>query len=387
MSTVESSQQVPAADRTLDVLEALARASDDGLTTAQLLDEVEGSRSGVYALLDTLRARQYVATEAGRHRLGASLWSLIPDPPLALESLRDAFGEEGRAFDETVALICPQGSGGVVVSVSQAERPVRVVYQTGDRRRSDGADGLVLVAGRPGEGDEELRSVRIRGSVVRADEELTEIAVPVCEDGVHPTAAVLLGIPSTRSTDEMVAKATDQLRSVGARLSYRLGAAAYQPYGWAAVDPLGPSQDLAIGELGRFLDGTWGAQLACVRTDGTPHVIPLWYEWDGTDMWFAASPGSSWRGYISENPRVSVTLDEPWPPLRRVFVSGVAEEVGPGVVAGGLEGLRRRLATRYLGRGADKRPELFDTEGWTTVRLVPDRIYGRQGLGEAVGTA
>lgn len=384
VSSVDYSQQVPAADRTLDLLEALAGAPD-GLTTAELLDQVEGSRSGLYALLSTLRTRQYVVSEAGRHRLGTSLWSLIPSPPPALEALRTAFADESRAFDETIALIWPQGSGGRVAAVSQSENPVRVVYRTGEHR-SEGPDSLVLLAGRAEE-EEATRAVRLSGTASRTDGELTEMAVPICADGVHPTAALLVGIPGTRASNQLVERTTASLRDAAARLSYRLGAAAYQPYGWAAVDPLGPSKDLPVPELGRFLDGTWGAQLACVRSDGTPHVVPLWYEWDGNDMWFAASPGSSWRSYVADNPRVSVTLDEPWPPLRRVFVSGIAVEVPPAEVPGGLKGLRRRLATRYLGRGVERRPELLETEGWAAVRLVPDRIHGRQGLGEAVGAA
>src|SRR5690606_22461237 len=145
--------------------------------------------------------------------------------------------------------------------------------------------------------------------------------------------------------------------------------------------PIGPSQELSREEIDEFLSGLWGAQLACVRSDGTPHVVPLWYEWDGEVMWVAASPGASWRGYVAETPQVSVTLDEPWSPLRRVFLTGRAEEVPEDAVDGGLEGLRRRLAVRYLGRGADRQPELSDTDGWVAVRIVPDRILGRQGLG------
>jgi hypothetical protein len=50
-------------------------------------------------------------------------------------------------------------------------------------------------------------------------------------------------------------------------------------------------------------------------------------------------------------------------------------------VPGGLAGLRRRLAVRYLGKGADKQAGLSETDGWTAFRVVPDRMHGRQGLG------
>ncbi len=72
------------------------------------------------------------------------------------------------------------------------------------------------------------------------------------------------------SGDDQVAALTATMRETAARLSYRMGAAVYQPYGWAAGDPVEPSRDLTDAELKEFLSGLWGAQLACVRQDGTP---------------------------------------------------------------------------------------------------------------------
>jgi len=138
---------------------------------------------------------------------------------------------------------------------------------------------------------------------------------------------------------------------------------------------------LQESELSQFLQEPWGARLACVRQDGTPHVLPLWYEWDGRFIWLTASPGSQWKTYVRESQQVSLTVDEPWPPLRRAFVVGKAELVADADISGGLSGLRRRLAVRYLGRGAEKQVQLMDSEGWQAVRIRPFRIIGQQGLG------
>lgn len=375
------SQHVPAATRTVRLLEALA-AAPAGLTSGELLDEVSGSRSGLYALINTLRSDGYIVSEDGRHRLGPAVWDLVPDRPDDLETLLVAFAEETRrrAPVETVALTWPEGGRLTVADEAAPDRPVRVVYGTGSPRPATGADVLVMAAGDMGDAPS-LTRVRRDGMAVVTDEEMTEIAVPVCADGIRPTAALLGGIPHHRTSPEVVDDLGRRLRQLAARLSHRLGAAVYQPYGWSGTEQVGPTQDLDEQELDEFLRGLWGAQLACVRADGTPHVVPLWYEWDGEVMWLAASPGASWRSYIADNPRVSVTLDEPWPPLRRVFLAGEAAEVEATKVPGGLSGLRRRLAVRYLGRGADRSPELQETEGWAAVRIVPDRIHGRQGLG------
>lgn len=381
MNPSETAPGVPAAERTLDLLELLAEARR-GFSTSELLDEIESSRSGLYALLNTLKARGYVVSEDGRHRSGPAVWNLVPGRPRELETLITAFQEERHQFDESVALVWPERGGTVVIAESQPERTVRVVYRHGTLRPLASPDGRVIAAG--GSGDEpDLRQIRREAAATKSTDEVTEIAVPVCADGIRPVAALVAGIPAQRASAAYRESVDRSLRQAAARLSHRLGAPVYQPYGWAPTAPIGPSRELMPDEIDEFLSGLWGAQLACVRSDGTPHVVPLWYEWDGDVMWVAASPGASWRGYVVDTPQVSVTLDEPWSPLRRVFLTGRAEEVGDDEIEGGLEGLRRRLAVRYLGRGAERQPELSETEGWAAFRITPDRILGRQGLGRA----
>jgi len=107
----------------------------------------------------------------------------------------------------------------------------------------------------------------------------------------------------------------------------------------------------------------------------------LWYEWDGRFIWLTASPGAQWKLYVRDSQQVSLTVDEPWPPLRRAFIVGTAELVSEADIPGGLGALRRRLAVRYLGRGAEKQVQLMDSEGWRAVRIRPSRITGQQGLG------
>jgi hypothetical protein len=134
-------------------------------------------------------------------------------------------------------------------------------------------------------------------------------------------------------------------------------------------------------EVEQFLQGPWSARLACVRRDGAPHVIPLWYEWVNHCMWVTASPDAYWKTYVAGSKQVSLSVDEPWPPLRRALIAGHAEPVASVDIPGGLAGLRRRLATRYLGQGAETRSEFRQTQGWQAFRIVPHKITGLQGLG------
>ncbi len=383
---LEYSRQVPAVERALNLVEALAGA-EDGLSVGELTEQLGIPRSALYALVNTLRARGYIHQDGqrGRYRLGTAVWALLPDRTGTLRELVDAFHLETGAnpSEESLALSWPDPGGAVIVAHVPGTQVVRVAYRNGEQRSLDTADGTVLAAGLPadGPGDDPLHRVRQDGASVTTNGDVVEISCPVCADGVRPVAAILVGVPAYRAGEDQVAALTAAMREKAARLSYRMGAAVYQPYGWAAGDPVEPSRDLTDAELKEFLSGLWGAQLACVRQDGTPHVVPLWYEWDGDAFWLAASPGASWQAYVAERARVSLTLDEPWPPLRRAFVDGVAEEVDEANVPGGLAGLRRRLAVRYLGKGADKQPGLSETDGWTAFRVLPERMHGRQGLG------
>ncbi len=382
--TVDYSQLVPAADRALRLLEALA-GSPDGLAAADLAGALGIRRSAVYALINTLKARDYIVQDdnRGRYRIGPAVAGLAAAAPATPARLVEAFHRDFEDRDggaETYALVWPDTDGAVVTAQSQGRGTVRVVYEPGMRRPGDGPDALVLRAG-AAPTDTGLRRVRHEGIAVTRGEDVVELAVPVCADGIHPTAALLAGLPVPRAGSDAVDNLATGLRQAAARLSHRIGATVYQPYGWAPARSLGPSRPLDPAELDEFLRGMWGAQLACVREDGSPHIVPLWYEWDGASVWLAASPGASWRDYVADGNQVSLTLDEPWPPLRRAFIDGVAHAVADSEVPGGIGGLRSRLAVRYLGRGAEGLPELSDTEGWTAVRVTPRKLYGKQGLG------
>jgi DNA-binding IclR family transcriptional regulator len=170
----DQSGGVPAADRTLTVLETLA-ANPQGVSTAELLEMVGGSRSGLYSLVNTLKARGYVVTDAGRHRLGPALWSLLPERPQDLETLLTAFNEELEAVEESVALSWPRPGGTVVVAERQPDRPVRAVYRQGAVRSSHSPDARVIAAGGPGN-DPELALIRRQSAASATNDELHEPA-------------------------------------------------------------------------------------------------------------------------------------------------------------------------------------------------------------------
>jgi hypothetical protein len=83
-------------------------------------------------------------------------------------------------------------------------------------------------------------------------------------------------------------------------------------------------------ELDAFLGEVRTCRLATIKRDGTPHVSPLWFVWDGADLWFHSIVKSQRWVDIGHNPAVSVVVDtgDGYHELRGVELSGRLEQVG-----------------------------------------------------------
>ncbi len=126
-------------------------------------------------------------------------------------------------------------------------------------------------------------------------------------------------------------------------------------------------------ERDAFLYQTRIAKLATLRGDGSPTIVPVWFEWDGATATLFTSRTSAKIRRIKANPRVALSVEEPvgvseaW-----VTIEGTAtiEE------SGGIE-LARRLAHRYYTpeKAAKTLPEWEKSAAnWVVVRITPTRI-------------
>ena len=326
--------------------------------------------------------------------MGPRFHALRRSPPRHTGALVAAFYEElaTRSPEETIALMALEGTEVVVLAEGACQRRVRSVLSPGQRwEATESAAGWVLLAGLPGEVLERrwpnapeglwrrLEGVRRRHMAYRRGAEIVELAMPVCPDGIRPEAALLISVPYFRWAESNAGRLSAALRELAARLSHRLGALTYMPYGRAASRRVGPSEPMSPEELQRFLEGPWAARLACVREDGLPHVVPVWYEWTGGAFLVTAWPGSIWADYVTRQPTVALTIDEPWPPMRRVLARGEAQQVATEDLPGGLEALLRRLGTRYLGAPLQPAPSVGERAGrWRAFRIVPQQIIARR---------
>ncbi len=361
--------------RTLQLVEALLDCPQ-GATPQELLSRLGGSRSSLFLLLHTLKNLGYASQpeKRGRYYPGPRLeaWgagsltqrsaAAIPAADLSLAFYQEAVR---KPCPETLALVLPSPGGPLVLSQVEGSQLVRCAFTPGKAYPA-------LEAARRAFDPLPAPAVQENGCALVTGPESLELALPICRDGTHPEAALLLSAPSFRwQTQALLDAFLDELRAMAARLSYRLGAPYYLPYRQPGDEEIQPASPLSNDQITRFLQGPWTARLACLRPDGRPHVIPVWQEWDGGEFYVVAWQGSQWAEFVLRNPDVSLIVDEPWPPLRRVTARGRATTVEPGF---DLDPLLRRLSHRYLGQDTPPAPVL------RAFRIHPEVLRGWQGL-------
>lgn len=364
----------PAVKRTIDLLEQLLQ-NPDGLSAQELQERTQISRSTMFADLRVLKELSYVEQADARSRYfpGPRLVAWQRRNPVGTLDLTAAFQAEASALEleETLALILPAADNLLILAQQEAPRRVRSSFPVGHTISTDScAAGLLFEP-------TGSAAVRALGYHLQETGDTLELALPICPDGTHPEAALLLSAPRFRTSPTQITTYLESLREAAARLSYRLGAQVYIPFGRPSPPTIEPAQSMEPREIREFLRGPWAARLACLSPDGSPHVVPVWHEWDGQNFFVVAWQGSKWGEYLKTNPRVSLTVDEPWPPLRRVSVQGYAQILENSQANIQLPQLSERLSRRYLGKALH--PTQEQRQG-SLFRIQPDKIRGWRGL-------
>jgi nitroimidazol reductase NimA-like FMN-containing flavoprotein (pyridoxamine 5'-phosphate oxidase superfamily) len=89
---------------------------------------------------------------------------------------------------------------------------------------------------------------------------------------------------------------------------------------------------LNASELDEFLGRALLLKLGCLRPDGWPYIIPLWYAWYQHKLYVVGRERAVWLAYIRREPRVGVLIDEEDRRHRRVQMSATAAIVeGPTI--------------------------------------------------------
>jgi PPOX class probable F420-dependent enzyme len=101
-------------------------------------------------------------------------------------------------------------------------------------------------------------------------------------------------------------------------------------------------------EINAFLDQENPALVGVVgttRADGSPHVVPVWYRWDGHAVLVWTDEARLWVRNLRRDPRIAFSVQETKPPFGAITVRGQAE-IGTAEAGTGEE--IRRITRRYL---------------------------------------
>ena len=110
--------------------------------------------------------------------------------------------------------------------------------------------------------------------------------------------------------------------------------------------------------------------LATIREDGTPHVTPVWIDYDGERVLFnTAAPRAKWK-HIKRDPRVTIEVHAADNPYEYVTVTGTAElDEDEEAANRHIDELALKYTGNptYQGHNPDERRVI--------VRVDPERVY------------
>jgi PPOX class probable F420-dependent enzyme len=105
-----------------------------------------------------------------------------------------------------------------------------------------------------------------------------------------------------------------------------------------------------------------------IRADGTPHVTPVWVDYDGERVVFNTAVGRAKYKNLQRDPRVTIEVTDHENPYQYVMVSGRAELEESDEADRHID----KLAKKYM--GVDEYPNRAPGERRVLVRVTPERI-------------
>ncbi|MFI8189449.1 PPOX class F420-dependent oxidoreductase [Streptomyces sp. NPDC085946] len=124
--------------------------------------------------------------------------------------------------------------------------------------------------------------------------------------------------------------------------------------------------------------GTRTGKLATVRSDGGPHVTPVWFLLDGDEVVFTTGGRTVKGRNLVRDGRVALCVDDDRPPFGFVVLrgrAGISEDLGE------LRHRAARIAARYM--GADRAEEFGarnGVPGELLVRVTVDQVVSEKGV-------
>jgi PPOX class probable F420-dependent enzyme len=134
---------------------------------------------------------------------------------------------------------------------------------------------------------------------------------------------------------------------------------------------------LAAARIRRFLEQEPVVWLSTVRPDGGPHLVPIWFWWDGEALLVFSKPNAQKIRNLRAHPSVMLAFGDAEDDFDVGMVEGTAELVDRPtreiLPAGHLRKYARQLAAIGLS------PEEYAETYSQVVRIIPTRALGWHG--------
>jgi PPOX class probable F420-dependent enzyme len=110
------------------------------------------------------------------------------------------------------------------------------------------------------------------------------------------------------------------------------------------------------------------AHLATVNADGSPHVTPVWVDFDGTNVIINTARGRVKAKNIARQPRVALAIGDPENPYRYLGIQGRVVEM----TENGGDAHIDKLARKYIGKDY---PFRAPGEVRIIVKIAPEKVH------------
>lgn len=108
------------------------------------------------------------------------------------------------------------------------------------------------------------------------------------------------------------------------------------------------------------------AHLAVVLQDGTPHVTPVWFDYDGTYIIINSALGRVKDKVMRRHPQVALAVSDPEDPYRYVQIQGSIVEI----TEEGARNMIDHLSQKYT----EEPYQWYEGETRVTYKVIPERV-------------
>lgn len=112
--------------------------------------------------------------------------------------------------------------------------------------------------------------------------------------------------------------------------------------------------------------------LSTVRPDGRPHLVPVWFWWDGAAILIFSKPGAQKVNNLRHSPHAMLALDTADEGEDVVLLAGRAELLGAGAPQPTLPAYAAKYAALMARLGIT--PEAMAAEYTQAIRVLPERL-------------